>query len=200
MATGTQVKKRMETRMKIGPCMGSYVNLFTPRAFSEKSEPKYSVSILFDKKANPNSPEGKSFAELNALLKRIAVLKFGPDYESIAGFKWPIRDGDVEKPTLPEYVGKWFISASGKRQPGIIDRHLKPVTSESECYSGCKFVFSVNAFAFTTGSKGVALGLNNVLVFEKGTRIDGRKEAAEDFAEYAGEENGGSSGTENPLD
>lgn len=201
MAIGTAAAKKpvkFETRIKVGPVLGSYANLFTPRAVTDKQEPKYSISLLFSKTANPNSPEGKSLAHLKELIHRFAVLKFGPDYLSIPKFGNPLRDGDIEKPDKPEYVGKLFVNASAKRQPGIVDRHLKPVTSESEAYSGCLYVASLNVFSYKDKpGTGVSFGLNNLLVFEKGTRIDGRKEAAEDFAEYA-EDSGAP--VENPLD
>jgi hypothetical protein len=38
-----------------------------------------------------------------------------------------------------------------------------------------------------SGNRGVGVGLNNVMVVEKGPRLDGRKSASEEFAEYAGE-------------
>jgi hypothetical protein len=193
--------KKFETRIKVGPVLGSYANIFTPRAVTDKQEPKYSISLLFSKNANPNSPEGKSLAQLKDLIHRLAVLKFGPDYMAILKFGIPLRDGDIEKPDKPEYVGKLFLNASSKRPIGIVDRHLKPVTSESEAYSGCLYVASLNAFSYKDKpGTGISFGLNNLLVFEKGTRIDGRKEAAEDFAEYAGDDETPSRAAENPLD
>lgn len=198
MANGNGATK-FETRIKVGPVLGSYANIFTPRAVTPGQEPKYSISLLFSKKANPNSPEGKSLAQLKELIHRLAVLKFGPDYKAIPKFGYPLRDGDVEKSDKPEYVGKFFLNAGSKRPVGIVDRHLKPVTSESEAYSGCLFVASLNAFSYKDRpGTGISFGLNNLLVFEKGTRIDGRKDAAEDFAEYAGDEE--PARAENPLD
>lgn len=198
IGTARQPKPKFETKIKVGPVLGSYANIFTPRAANEKSEPKYSISLLFRKDANPNSPEGKSLAQLRELIHRLAVIKFGPDYKEIKDFDIPLRDGDIEKPDKPEYLGKWYINASSKRPCGIVDRHLKPVISESEAYSGCLYVASLNLFTYRDRpATGVAAGLNNLLVFEKGTRIDGRKEAAEDFAEYADSD---AAPAPNPLD
>lgn len=201
MTIGTAVKQakpKFETKIKVGPVLGSYANIFTPRAVTVGQEPKYSISLLFRKDANPNSPEGKSLAQLRELIHRLAVLKFGPDYMTIPKFGIPINDGDIEKPDKPEYLGKMYVNASSTRPCGIVDRHLKPVTSESEAYSGCIYVASLNVFSYKDKpGSGIALGLNNLLVFEKGTRIDGRKEAAEDFAEYADSDE---SPAPNPLD
>lgn len=193
----TTQPSKLETKIKIGPALGSYANLFTPRAVNEGDEPKYSISLLFDKKAikDAKSPEGKSYHALVALVEKVAAVKFGPNWKKMAGFHTPMRDGDVDKPDLKEYAGKMFVNASAKRQPGIVGRNLVPITSADDAYSGCKFVLAVNVFAFDKkAKKGVALGLNNVLVFEKGERIDGRVDATEDFQEYdanGGEESGG---------
>jgi hypothetical protein len=169
---------KIKTQIKLGPAIGSYANIFKPRAIDEKSEPKYSISLLFDKKT-----ADKQLKELRAVCEFVAAQKFGPKWKSIPKFHLPIRDGDVDKSEHKEYAGKLFCNASSKRQPGIV------------------FVAAVNVFPFEkAGNKGVALGLNNLLVFEKGTRIDGQKDASEDFAEYAGESEPGSSDDENPLD
>lgn len=198
----TQTETKIKTTLKLGPILGSYANLFKPRAVDPKDEPKYSLSLLFSK--NATGPEKKSLEELNKMVEFVAVQKWGPNYrKTIPKFKHPLRDGDVDKPDHKEYVGKMFANASSKRAPGIVDRQLKPVTTEDEAYSGCQFVVSVNVYAFEVkGNKGVALGLNNVLVFAKGERIDGRKEAAADFAEYSDGEpsSAPSSESENPLD
>jgi hypothetical protein len=192
--------KKPSTQIKIGPAIGSYANIFEPRAIDEKQEPKYSISLLFEK-----SKEKVQLAELRKMIAFVAAQKFGPAWNKIPNFKNPIRDGDVEKPEHKEYAGKLFCNASSKNQPNIVDRHLKPVLDKEEAYSGCIFVASVNVFAFDkAGNKGVALGLNNLLVFAKGDRIDGRKSAAEDFADFVDEGNGTSAPAEsadvNPLD
>lgn len=190
-------------KMKVGPCVGSYANIFTPRAANEKSEPKYSISLLFPKNADPASLIGKSFAELKANCERLAALKHGAKWRTIPFFKIGIRDGDVDRPEQKEYAGQWFFNVSSKRPVGIIDRQRKPVLSESEAYSGCIFVASINLYAFDKdGGKGVTGGLNNLMVWAKGERIDGRLDAGDDFAEY-GEGSAGGGATEvapNALD
>lgn len=197
MATANQ---KPRTQIKIGPAIGSYANIFEPRAIDEKSEPKYSISLLFDK-----AKEKTQLAELRKMIEHVAAEKFGPKWSKLPNFKNPIRDGDVEKPEHKEYAGKLFVNASSKNQPGIVDRHLKPVTDKEEAYSGCVYMASINVFAFDkAGNKGVALGLNNLMVYAKGDRIDGKKEASEDFAEFVDEGTApaaaAAGGDENPLD
>jgi hypothetical protein len=206
----TQIKQNtsneLKTKIKIGPALGSYANIFTPRAVNEGDEPKYSISLLFDKKAiaNPVTPEGKSYLELVKLVEAVALKSFGPAWKSIKGFHLPMRDGDVDKPDQKEYAGKMFVNASSKRPPGVVGKNLVPITSDEDAYSGCLYVAAINVFKFEKkAKKGVALGLNNLLVWAKGERIDGRKDATEDFQEYGDGESGnggGSDDKENPLD
>lgn len=174
-------EQEMKTQIKIGPAIGSYANIFKPRAVNEGDEPKYSISLLFDKKSAE-----KQLAELKRVIAYVAAKKFGPNWQKLCK-KIPIHDGDVDKPEQKEYAGKLFVNCSSTRQPGIVNRHLVPVTTEEDAYSGCLYVAAVNVFAFDhkVGGKGVSLGLNNLLVWEKGERIDGKKDASEDFAEYA---------------
>jgi hypothetical protein len=186
------------TVMKIGPATGSYVTLHTPRAIEEGKEPRYSISLIF-KKATAE----KELKALREMIDYVATTKFGPKWKEIPKFKTPIRDGDVDKPTHKEYADSLFINSSSTRRPGVVDRHLKPILSKDEhndkAFSGCRYVIEVGVFAFDrSGSKGVSLGLNNVLVYELGERIDGRVDAAEAFKDF--EEDGGGSDEVNPLD
>jgi hypothetical protein len=117
----------------------------------------------------------------------VAVSKFGPKAPELfkAGkLKYPIRDGDVERPDDPVFAGQVFVTASSTNQPGIVDRQVKPVFEKDEAYSGCTFRASVSVFAYENVSKGVGLGLSNLQVVKKGPRLDGRKSAEQDFADY----------------
>jgi hypothetical protein len=188
-------QSRQSTQMKIGPFTGAYAQgLFEASAIDEKQEPKYGITLLV-----PKAVAEKELAQLKKMIAFVAAEKFGPNWVKLPNFKLPIRDGDVEKPDKKEFAGMMFIGARSKNPPGVVDRHLKRITDKDEAYSGCKFVLQVNVYAFDAGgSKGVALGLNNALVFEKGERIDGRIGAEEAFAEFA--ESGEGGGSENPLD
>lgn len=200
-------QSKQSTKMKIGPFTGAYAQgLFEANAIDDTQEPKYGITLLVPKKE-----ADKKLAELRKMIAFVAVQKFGPAWEKDSKLKLPIRDGDVDKPDKKEFAGMLFLGARSKNQPGVVDRHLKRITSKEEArekaYSGCKFVLDVNVFAFEIKnkqgaviSKGVSLGLNNALVFEQGERIDGRVEAEEAFAEYAGDDAGGGEASENPLD
>jgi hypothetical protein len=172
------------SRIVLPVALGSYVNIFTPRPPPEgqSGEPKYSISLLFDK-ANK-----KELEPLQKLIEHVATEKFGPTAKELLAkgkLRNPIRDGDEDRPEDEVYAGKLFVGASTTRQPGIVDAKLQPVFEESEAYSGCFFRCSVAVFAYDkAGNKGVSLGLNNIQVVKKGTRIDGRVAAEKEFAEF----------------
>jgi hypothetical protein len=55
----------------------------------------------------------------------------------------------------------------------------------------------VNLYPFDkAGKKGVGVGLNNLQVVKKGDRLDGRQDAASEFAEF---DEGGSSAEADPI-
>lgn len=218
MATQTTqaAKKKFET-MKLGPFTGAYAQgLFEASAVDDKQEPKYGLTLLIPKTGlDPQSPAARSFAALKKKIDEVIVQKFGAGAvtqvkQNAAGFKnFPIRDGDVEKPDKPEFAGMYFISCRSKNRPSLVNRHLQHITDKEEVWSGCKFVVDVGVFGYDikndkgqTTAKGVSVGLNHALMFEKGERIDNRKSAEETFAEYAGEgdASGGGESEESALD
>jgi hypothetical protein len=171
------------TKLILPPALGSYANIFKPRAF-EGQAPKYSIVLIWPKE------EKEKLKPLIAAIIEAARAKFGEKAaEMLKGnkLKNPLRDGDVDRADEPSFKGCYFVtaSASADRQPGVVDAKVQPVFEESEAYSGCIFRASVNLFAFDKGgNRGVAVGLNNLQVVKKGTRLDGRKNAEADFASF----------------
>ena len=93
-----------------------------------------------------------------------------------------MRDGDEERPDQPEYAGMYFLNASSKQAPGIVDKQVQPVLDSAEVYSGCYGRASLNFFPFNqAGNKGIACGLNNVQKLADGDYLGGRSRAEDDF-------------------
>lgn len=178
-------------RVVLPPALGSYVTIFQARAVNEGDEPKFSISLLWDKS------QEKQLDQLKKAIEQVAVQRFGPDAPKLlksGKLRSPLRDGDIDREDDPVYAGKVFLNANSTRQPGVVDAKLNPVFEESEAYSGCTFRASVAVFPYEAkGNKGVGVGLNNLQVVKKGERIDGRRAAADEFAEFA-EEGGGEGG------
>lgn len=156
----------------------SYAHLFEAVAINGEGEPKYSVSILIDKK-DTATVEAVKTAIKEALAEGKDKLK-----GKTAGVKIPLRDGDTERPEDPAYAGMYFINANSKRKPEVLDQAKRKTEDEEVVYSGCYAHVSVNFYAFdASGNKGIAAGLGNVMKYKDGEKFTSGASAEEDFAD-----------------
>lgn len=166
------------TKVITGEVRFSYAHVFEPASI-EGSEPKYSVSILIDKKDKATLSRVKAAVEA---AKQAGLSKFGGKVP--ANLKLPVRDGDTEREDDPVYAGKYFINANAKTKPGIVDKGGNPIIDTTEFYSGCYGHASITFYAFnTSGNKGIACGLNNIMKTRDGESLGGRASAEDDFAD-----------------
>jgi hypothetical protein len=163
-----------------------------------KGKPKFSGSFLF--------APGTDISKLVEAVAEAGVEKFGPT--AIAklksgALKNVIRT-DAEAKGYPE--GTIFINARSEQQPGMVYLWPDPATGKPALvipglaasnyvltdadkkkirevfYPGAKVRVSVTAYGYDNESKGVTFGLNHVqLVDGTGPRIDGRKNAEDEF-------------------
>lgn len=158
----------------------SYVFVTEPRKNDNGEDGKYSIQIIIPK----DDPQVK---KIKAVIKKAAEEKFGSSVK-MGMLKLPLRDGDEEREG-EEYEGCYFINANSTRKPGIVNRNNEPADQddlEEYCYSGAYFHASVNFYGFNfEGKKGVAVGLNNVMLRNKGKRLDGAVAATSEFSDYA---------------
>lgn len=191
---------KVSKSLVLPPALGVYVSLFTPRdpPAGSQGKPRYSIVLLYPK----TDANRKALAPLLAAATEVAEGKWpGKGAEKLKRMRYPIvADGDERYPDDPTFKGMWFVRASTqadptRRPPGVVARDAKTVvTDDSEAYSGCTFRVSVRLFPFDrAGNSGVGVGLNNVQVVKQGTRLDGRKNAEDEFSEYA--EAGGEEGS-----
>lgn len=157
----------------------SYANVWTPRAANEGSEPKYSASIIIPK---------SDTATVDAIKKAIEVAiqegvgKFGGKIPPRTTLKLPLRDGDEERPDDEAYKNAYFLNATSKLAPGIVDKHVQPILDHSEVYSGVYARVSLNFYAFnTSGNRGVACGLGNIQKIRDGEPLGGKTAPSADF-------------------
>lgn len=158
------------TTMTTNKVRFSYVHVFAPHANAEGQEPKYSVSILIDKK------DTGTLQRLNAAIEAAKLAgkdKWGGKIPT--NLKLPLHDGDVDRPDDPAYRGCYYCSCSSKRKPGVVDRNLNPILDSDEVYSGCYGRAALNLFAFSAaGNKGIGVGLNHLQKLEDGERLGGQ--------------------------
>lgn len=179
------------TKVKIGKVRASYVSVFYAKGV-EGAEPKYSTSLIIPK-------ENKALvAQIEQAIKNAfnygkTTLGANAKLEKI---KTPLRDGDEERPDDEAYKNAYFINASCKTKPGvsvfkgtkIVDGKkqniIEALDNEEEMYSGCYVYASVNFYAYnTSGNKGIAAGLNNLLKVADGEPLGGRISAEADFSD-----------------
>lgn len=154
----------------------SYANIFTPRAMNEGDEPKYSASLIIGK----NHPQVAAIqnAIQNALEQ--GADKFGGKIPPTGQLRNPLRDGDTERDG-EEYANNFFINASTKRQPAVIDQAMNKVLDPDEVYSGCYANVLITFFAYNrNGNKGVSASLDMLQKHSDGEHLGGGRPAVED--------------------
>ena len=101
-----------------------------------------------------------------------------------AKLKLPLRDGDEDRQDDPAFAGHYFLNATAKTKPGVVDANLDEILDQDEVYSGIWGRASITFFAFDMkGNRGVACGLNNLQKLEDGENLGGRASAAADFGD-----------------
>lgn len=166
---------------------GSYVHLL------EKVEQlngvmKYDISFIIPK------TDTEGVKAVKAAIVSAFKEKFGED-KAKQPKVWdnPLRDGDEKDNSEgTPYEGCYYLNAKTERSPGIVGRDGRPLMdAENEVYSGMQCRLSVNFYGWAnSGKKGVGVGLNNVMKWADGERLDGRKSAESEFSAYADEESG----------
>jgi hypothetical protein len=165
------------TKVITGKVRLSYAHLFKPVALSEDQDPKYSVCLLIPKSDNATLKKINNAVEA---AKQNGTSLWGGKVPN--NLKTPLRDGDEERPDQPEYENCYFINASSKTAPGVVDKDVQPILDSTEIYSGCYARASVNFYPFSkAGNKGIACGLNNVQKIADGDYLGGRSRAEDDF-------------------
>ena len=164
------------TKMVI-PCRISFANIWEPKAINGGDE-KYSVSCLIPKS------DKKTIARIQ---KAVEAAKEDGKTRKWGGkippnLKLPLRDGDIDRPDDENYEDCYFLNASSKDAPQVVDRKVNPVLDPMMVYSGCYCNVSVNFYAFNAnGNRGVAAGLGNIQFVRDGERLSGKASADADF-------------------
>lgn len=172
----------MATKVVTGLVRFSYVNIFKSRSFHEGQDAKYSICLLIPKEDKATIKKIK--AAIEEAIQDGVSSKWGGKKPS--NLKLPLRDGDEERADeAEEYEGMYFLNASSKSKPGIVDKDLNEILDPDEVYSGCWGRASINFYAFNTnGNKGIGAGLNNIQKVKDGDHLGSARASAEsDFGD-----------------
>lgn len=168
------------TKVITGKVRFSYAHVFEPKSIEDGGEKKYSVNLIIPKTDTVTIEKIEEAVEAAKVAGKAS--KWGGKIPT--NLKLPLRDGDAERPDDENYENSYFINASSRNKPGIVDVNKDEIMTKDEFYSGCYGRASVNFYAFNvSGNKGIAAGLNNLQKLEDGEHLAGGSSAAEDFAE-----------------
>ena len=172
------------TKMVIPGCRISFANIWEAKAVNG-GEPRYSVSCLIDKN------DKKTLARIQKCIEAAKedgkTRKWGGKIPP--NLKLPPRDGDIDRPDDENYEGCFFVNATSKDAPQVVDRKVQPILDPMMVYSGCFCNVSVNFYPFNAnGNRGVAAGLGNIQFVKDGERLSGRASADADFDALADDE------------
>lgn len=154
----------------------SYPSLFKPTGF-EGQEPKYSITMLFDDKAD--------LSELKAAAQAAVKEKWGDKIPP--KLKSPFRDGDEALDKSGEirdgYEGCTYVRASSSKPVGVVGPDpTVPLTSEADIFAGCYCQAVVTPFTYdVNGNRGVSFALQAVQLHRKGEPFGSRVDASTAF-------------------
>lgn len=173
--TTNQVK---QTKMVTGMVRFSYLHVWEAVAIEGANEAKYSVSLIIPK-SDAKTVQAVKECINNALSNGLQTKFAG---KTPVNVKTPLRDGDAERADDEAYKNAYFINASCKTKPGVVDKDCNPVMNQDDVYSGCYGLASITFYPFNTnGNKGVACGLNHIMKLRDGEPLGGRSTAESDF-------------------
>ncbi|MHA1286565.1 MAG: ssDNA-binding protein [Candidatus Thorarchaeota archaeon] len=151
----------------------SFPSVFEKTSF-ENSEPKYSVTLLFD-------ADDPGLKKLKKLAAEAIKEKWNDDPPS--NMHNPFRKGS-EKPDLDGYEGKIFVKFSSTRKPQVMDKFKNELTDVEDFYAGCFAKVMCNTYAYDNIGRGVAFGLGHVLKVKDGDPFGaGSSDPMDDFAD-----------------
>ena len=166
----------------------SFPVLFAPRPRAPGGEPVYQCSLLFDQQAQRHP----DFEALRKAVRECIDDQWGAgksqDKSFTAGIRSPFRKTQEKQYKGYDIPGGVFISPWTKSRPGVVDAQRNEITVAEDIWAGQLARATVAPFAYnTSGNRGVSFALNNLQICRTdGERLDGRRDAKQDFDDYDG--------------
>ncbi len=184
--------------MVIYPVRCSFVAVFNPAKKKDSDDRQYGVCGMVPK-ADKDLVATVLKAQTQAIKDGIEKGYFTLAQAKAASFRKIIHDGDAAyeaEERGPEFKGMLYFSCNrgeAKGAPQVVKRdpttkQIVDVVNQDEFYSGAWAALDVNFYPHKY--KGVAVGLNNVMVYKDSkldsSRLDGRSIASDAFANIEG--------------
>ena len=140
-------QKNFSATKVVIPCRISFANIWEPKAINGGDE-KYSVSCLIPKS------DKKTLARIQ---KAVEAAKEDGKTRKWSGkippnLKLPLRDGDIDRPDDENYEDCYFLNASSKDAPQVVDRKVNPVLDPMMVYSATATYPSISMLLMPTAT------------------------------------------------
>jgi len=121
--------------IKLVKCNLSFPELFEPKEFAPGMKAKYQAAFVFD----PSSKEGAAnIKKVNNAIKAVLAEHYGGSDGIPKGFKLCLKNNETEQKEYEGYEGKWFLTASNRTRPTVVNRDLSPITADDNIlHPGC---------------------------------------------------------------
>ncbi|AMG33643.1 DUF2815 family protein [Staphylococcus saprophyticus] len=171
--------KQIGTKVITGKVRASYAHIFEPHSMNEDAPKKYSVSLIIPKS------DTQMIETIEKAIEEAKEAGKGKWNGKVPNnLKTPLRDGDIDREDDPNYENAYFLNATSQTQPGVVDQNKIRLTEPGALVSGDYIRASINFYGYNAnGNKGIAAGLNNIQLVEKGEPLSGASNAEDDFAE-----------------
>lgn len=132
---------------------------------------------------------------LRLLAYEAGAADWGPDMDQWPELRGPaVHETSSKKPNKQTGLpwkgyehGKWYISAQSEYKPPVVDQDCNDIIDPAVLYSGCKCVFSVNAYTYDYKGVGIKFGLVAVMKVGEGEPLGaGRPDPSKIFKPLMG--------------
>lgn len=165
----------------IVPCRFAFFNCWRPKT-QYNGEAKYSLVMVIDK------TDGDTIDMIEDAIESIksqSLQVWGGRIPN--NLKLPLHDGDEEKNGNSIFRNCYFMNAKSKEPPQIVDSNVKPITDQTEVYSGCYGKVSIVLYSYNIGgSRGISAWLGNIQKLKDGEPFSGRINAKDEFVAMEG--------------
>lgn len=168
---------KLNTKVITGSVILNYVNVKEAKANLLSLEPKFSVVILIPKESETIN---KVYEGIYNATKNGLDLWGGQVPQDLITC---LKDGDST--SKEEYKNHFYINATSKYRPQIVDKDLK-LLNPDKLYNGCVARVSISFYPYNhkeSKNKGISCELLNIQKLQDGNLILNRASAIDDFSE-----------------
>lgn len=172
-----------ETEIVTEPVRIAFPSLFEPKpTVKGGTDLKYQAALLL--------PPDYDMAPLAAVVKAAMIEKWGKVIK-LSPRNTPIKKCEDRETELAGYDEGWrYLNAKSGYQPSVLDPKKQEILDEARVFAGCWCRFHLTAFAWehAQGGRGVSFSLNSVMLIREDSRLGGRKDARDVFADIVVED------------